>query len=366
MATPVIYYISGHGYGHARRSAEVMRQLLAARSDVVVHVRTTAPAAIFAKLPARRVIHHAVKLDGGAVEADALTIDLERTAEMVGDAIAQREQAMAQEMQFIEEQGVKLLLADAPFLAGDIARAAQAPCIAVTNFTWEWIYEPAFSRDPRFAGLLTEISDAYAKMSTLLRLPFPGTTGRISETIDVPLVAARAQLPSEEVLRRLGLDAQDQRRRILIAMRGGVSDQALLAAARATPDMLFLNPYDIPQDSPQNLRRIETGGAVDFSDVLSITDIAVSKLGYGTLAECIAAGTSLLHPPRTGFREDQVTAAQAPRYLRMQAIGKDDFLGGQWTEALRELLARPEPPERMRLDGAAVCARLISERLPSA
>lgn len=365
MPTPVIYYISGHGFGHARRSLEVIRQLLALRPDVFVHIRTTAPAAIFNSLPPGRAMHHEVGLDAGAAEADTLTIDLDRTADVAAQAIAGRDQTIAQEQAFIEEQGVRLLLCDAPFLAGDIARAARCPCIAVTNFTWDWIYEPAFSRDVRYAGLLTEISDAYAKMSTLLRLPFPGTTDRIRETIDVPLVTARAQLSRDVVFERLGLDRADDRPRILIAMRGGVSDEALLMAAASAPGMLFLSPYPIPAAAPANLRRIETGGAVDFSDVLSITDVAVSKLGYGTLAECIAAQTALLYPPRAGFREDGVTEAQAPRYLRMRRIDKDSFLAGNWSDSLRALLASSAPPERINLDGAQVCARLISDRLPS-
>ena len=366
MATAVIYYISGHGYGHSRRSAEVIRQLLAARADVMVHIRTTAPASLFSNLPAGRVVHHDVELDGGAAEVNPLTIDVERTAELAQEAIAGREMTLAMEERFIQEEGVKLLLSDAPFLAGDIAKAARVPCIAVTNFTWDWIYEPVFSRDPRWAGLLTEVSDAYAKMSALLRMPFPGTTMRIRETIDVPLVAGRARMQKGVVLQRLGLEPEDLRPRVLIAMRGGVSDVAMFTAASSAPQMLFLCPHVIPAGSPPNLRRVVMDPGMDFSDVLSIADVAVSKLGYGTLAESIAAGTALLYPPRTGFREDQVTAAEAPRYLRMREIGREDFLAGRWGEPLRELLAQPAAPQQMRLDGAEECARLISERLPSA
>ena len=36
-------------------------------------------------------------------------------------------------------------MADIPFLAGDIAAAAGIPIIAITNFTWDWIYEPYFN-----------------------------------------------------------------------------------------------------------------------------------------------------------------------------------------------------------------------------
>jgi hypothetical protein len=44
---PVVFYISGHGLGHASRDIEVMRALLARRPDLPIVVRTSAPRWLF-------------------------------------------------------------------------------------------------------------------------------------------------------------------------------------------------------------------------------------------------------------------------------------------------------------------------------
>ncbi|MDH7570436.1 MAG: hypothetical protein QHJ73_12720, partial [Armatimonadota bacterium] len=49
MGKGVLFYVGGHGFGHAARSAEVVR-LLTARGRTV-WVRTTAPARFFSGIP---------------------------------------------------------------------------------------------------------------------------------------------------------------------------------------------------------------------------------------------------------------------------------------------------------------------------
>src|SRR3712207_5405853 len=43
----IIYYVSGHGFGHGRRAAEVMAALFRRHPSVEIHVRTSAPAWLF-------------------------------------------------------------------------------------------------------------------------------------------------------------------------------------------------------------------------------------------------------------------------------------------------------------------------------
>lgn len=102
---------------------------------------------------------------------------------------------------------------------------------------------------------------------------------------------------------------------------------------------------------------------LDFSDVMAISDVVVSKLGYGTIADCIANGARLVWPPRSGFREDEITMAQAPRYLRTTEMPPEQFHLGEWRPALERAMSLPRPLEQMPLDGAAACARWIAERL---
>jgi predicted glycosyltransferase len=155
-----------------------------------------------------------------------------------------------------------------------------------------------------------------------------------------------------EVLRRLGLDPSDRRPRVLVAMRGGVEPATLERAVASAPHFHFLR-----------VRPEEFG--LDFSDLMVASDVVVSKLGYGTIADAIANRTRLVWPPRSGFREDALTEVQAPRFLRMQRMPTADFQGGNWRASLEAAMALPDPPEAMSLDGAAACARFIADRVAS-
>jgi predicted glycosyltransferase len=186
-------------------------------------------------------------------------------------------------------------------------------------------------------------------MAALLQLPFGHDTDAFPRVIPVPLVARRSTLEPEEVLRRLGLGPRDRRPRVLVAMRGGVDPQTLERAIASATDFHFLR-----------VRPDEFG--LDFSDLMAASDVVVSKLGYGTIADAIANDTRLVWPPRSGFREDEVTEAEAPRYLRMRRMPPEDFHGGNWRESLEAAMALPDAAETMRFDGAAACARFIADR----
>jgi hypothetical protein len=204
-------------------------------------------------------------------------------------------------------------------------------------------------------------------MTALLQLPFGHDTDVFPQVIPVPLVARRGTLERPDVIRRLGLDPGDGRPRVLVGMRGGVADEALERAATEARDYLFLRPDRGGEASPalaENLRPVRLDPALDFSDLLTVSDVVVSKLGYGMVADCIAAGTRLLWPPRTGFREDEVTAALAPRFLRMTELPVESFRGGHWLTSLDQCMALPQPPEEMPLNGATACAQLVSRFFP--
>ena len=118
----IAYYISGHGFGHAVRSAGVIRALVEAYPEMFVHVRTSAPAMLFERLPPGNVQVHPVEVDAGVVERDgSLRVDPLQTFKQLKDfvkTLGDREQA---EVEFVRRENIGLLLADVPFLAGSIA-----------------------------------------------------------------------------------------------------------------------------------------------------------------------------------------------------------------------------------------------------
>jgi len=278
-------------------------------------------------------------------------IDHAATAEAVRRAIGRRDEVVASEVDFLRREKIQLILADIPFLAGDIAAAARVPIIAITNFTWDWIYEPYFDDNP---DLLREIEKSYSKIPTILKIPFGGRTDWFREVIDIPLIAS---VNTWMELRGPPIN------RVLISLRGGIAEDSLIKAANSSPDYLFTSLTPVPSGSPENLAHFAPSRRFPFSALLTASSLVLSKLGYGIVADCLAARKRILWPRRKGFREDEVTLAEASPYLPMLEIPQADLLAGNWKPYLDELLKRPMPRENLPTNGAEVAARIISSRI---
>ncbi len=354
MQPKILFYVSGHGYGHAIRCSELIRVL-----GVPVFVRTVAPAVLFGDLP---VLYSRADFDSGVVETDgSLGVDVAATVAGIRSVFCERERIIERELEFIRVNGIERIVADVPFIAGDIAAAAGIPCIGVSNFTWEWIYGPYLER---FAGsdeLTAIMRTGYAKMTRFCRLPFHHAEGFeiFQQVDDVPLVARQPTKGREEVLQMLGYSLSDSRPRILVGMRGRLGPGALEAAAVESPDFDFIHlDQDVRTETP-NSRYVQTGNGLRYPDVLQVCDVAVSKFGYGMVSECVANRKPMLVPPRVDFREDEVFRGEAGRYIPIQEITRTEFQAGRWRGQLRLLLDAKLPENSMRTDGAAVCAEII-------
>src|SRR2546430_55960 len=114
----LLFYVSGHGYGHAVRSAEVVRELAAQQRAETIYVRTTAPAHLFAGMQGTAVQVTSAALDTGAVEVNPLQIDSEQTLLTAARFLESRDAILASEREFVEKQNIALIVADIPYLAG--------------------------------------------------------------------------------------------------------------------------------------------------------------------------------------------------------------------------------------------------------
>lgn len=357
----ILFYISGHGFGHAARSAEVIRALGEEHPDIDVLVATSAPKRLFAALPAVVGDVTALDIDTGVVEGgSSLSIDRHATVARLAEFMRNCDKIVSVEAERVRREMISLIVADIPYLAGEIAERADVPCVAIGNFTWDWIYEPYLSEVPDGQSLLARIRRAYGKMSCYLRLPFSHDTDSIPRVIDIPLITRSVRTAPEDALRWLGIGQDDRRSRVLYAMRDFTFLHSLARAADKSPDRLFFY-FGAPQGNmPENARAIVLDDRVAFPDILNVCDVIVSKMGYGTLADCISTGTPILFPPRSDFREDEVFAPVVPRRVRAHELSLDDFEQGNWLPHFKQLEGSPEPSEFLPMDGAAACARIVA------
>jgi hypothetical protein len=322
---PVLFYVSGHGYGHATRMAEVLRAGAPHWSAIV---RTTAPARLFPGSPVERAT-----IDAAVAESpDTLRIDPGATRRNWTAFLDQRAAIIDREVSYVRRSGVRVIVADIPLVAGEIADAAGVPCVGISNFTWSWILEP------HAPDLVPAIDAAYARFHEYWRLPFhhPDDRSTFPSVVETPLIAPA--LPPRHRI--------DDRPTILVGFRGALPETALQRAIAESPDLRFLT--------------LEDG---DFAWLAAASDVILAKLGYGLAATCSAHKIRLLHAPREGFREDEITSVEVGRYTALRPIPLDDLETGNWRPHLDRLLADPIPAATIPDDGATVCAERIRSLL---
>jgi L-arabinokinase len=325
----ILFYISGHGYGHAVRMGEVIRVLERLHPDWLVIVRSQVSRQM---LPAS-VEFHLAEIDSGVVEREAgVVMDERATLLRLREFVERWDCLVATEAAFVRGQGVNLIVADIPAIAGDVAQAAGVPCIGISNFTWDWIYEPYASEH------VERLERAYSRMSVLLRLPFhqPSRLDVFPAIIDAPLIARK-----HPDLRTPG------QMRVLLGSRAEISVAALERAARDAPE------FDVVSPGPE----------MPFSEAFARCDMVISKLGFSMMAECIAAQKPILYPPRQGFREEEILQQHVNAHVAAAAIPLKDFYRGNWGRFLRELASMNPVAGGIRTDGAEFCAHFLANCL---
>src|SRR3954465_13877723 len=129
MAT-VAMYVSGHGFGHAVRAAEVMAELL--RLDNSVVVRSDAPEWLFPRQATYLKTER--PMDVGVAQHDGLELDIDQTRRRWRAFGNVFELAGRREAELLREHHVEFVLGDIPPLAFAAASQAGVPSAAVGNF----------------------------------------------------------------------------------------------------------------------------------------------------------------------------------------------------------------------------------------
>jgi hypothetical protein len=365
---PLVWYVSGHGFGHASRDIEIINALRERRPDLPVVVRTGAKRWIFDLTLRTPVDLQPAECDTGIAQIDSLRLDEAETLRRAAAFYGRFDERVAAEAEVLRRTGAGLVVGDIPPLAFAAADAAGLPSIAVGNFTWDWIYEDYAPERHGAGSLVPLVRSATAKASRFLRLPLSGGFGMAppERLLDVPLVARRSSRDPAETRRALGLPAD---RKVVLLSFGGHGLQGMSADSFRA----FGDEYVAVVTGHLELSAVarELGrGVVEFGeqalydqgwryeDLVAAADVVATKPGYGIIAECAANDTALLYTSRGHFVEYGVLVRDMPSMVRAQFISQEDLFAGNWRPYLDALLALPRPAP-VRVDGAAVAAEEI-------
>ena len=358
---PIVFYISGHGFGHATRDLEVIKEIRARNPHTPVVIRSAVASTFLEQETDGSVELEFCETDTGVTQVDSLRPDPLETARRAALFYREFDARVAAEAEALRRMRADVVVGDVPPLAFAAAASAGVPSIALANFTWDWIYEGYATFAAVAPGVIEKIRSAYAKASMALRLPFAGGFAPMhAVTRDIPLVARTSRLSRDAARTALELDA---RKPIVLASFGGYGVALpFFEIARTNDVTLVVTDHEAPASTDEVrcfTREALTARNLRYADLVAAADVVVTKPGYGIVSECIANGASLLYTSRGPFAEEEVLVSGMKPFLRCGFISPDDLRAGRWQQAIEELLRQPGPVQQINVGGARVAAEAI-------
>lgn len=337
----ILYYVSGHGFGHAVRSAEVMRELTSRGFRVIA--RTSAPGWLFPQ--DENVAVEAVETDPGLEQVDSMTTDVEASLARMRERAESMDRDALAEQEVIERVRPAAVVCDISPLGVEAAARAGVPCVVVANFLWDWILRDLGRKEPEFYRLADRLEETYHKATRILRTRLSGGMENYPNAVDIPLIARKAPYSRDEARARLGLEPD--RAYALLSLGGHGLARFANGISERVRDCGLLEPG------------ARGNRGEDYPLMLAACDLVIGKMGYGLCSELIAAKLPLLYSARSDFIEFKVLEAETRKYVSALRLDDDVFYNRELDTHIRLLLKTPHPGAVTPTGGARVAAREI-------
>jgi UDP:flavonoid glycosyltransferase YjiC (YdhE family) len=347
----ILYYITGHGYGHAVRSNEVIRHLQKIAPGLKIYVRTTAPEWLIQGhiIPPRQTI------DIGIVQKDSLDMDLEGTLLACQALHHNIPGVIQQEMDFVREHQIRLIVGDIPPLCFEIATRASIASVAIGNFTWSEIYRAYIKNYPGFISLIEEMEDFYRNSSLALTLPYPCGVDVFPRRQPIPWIARTSSLSRRQARMAFGLP---QSATIVLLSFGGLGLKRIAWSKLKELSGFFFVTTGEPEQEIDNLRFFPEAQR-KYEDLVRAVDVVVTKPGYGIVADVISHQVRALYTDRGDFSEYPYLVQALNECATAEFIPQDELLSGNLESCLDRLLNKKQNWPVVPLDGARIAAEKV-------
>ncbi|MBM5795144.1 MAG: hypothetical protein FJ049_03335 [Cyanobacteria bacterium M_surface_7_m2_037] len=342
--------VSGHGFGHGSRVAAVLTALHQRRPDWRLVLSTPlAPSFLQLAFGAVPFVQRPCRWDVGVIQADALGADAEATLAALGHLEQQLPAQIEAELHWIRAQREPVLvLGDVAPAASALASQLGAPLVWMANFGWDAIYRPMGGA---FIAWADRALEAYRQGDAVIRCPFSMPMPWDVPATEVGLTPGRARHTPERLQQRLQLEAP--RECTVLVGFGGLGLALEPALLQRWPQHQFLvsdrglagatNATLIPQD----LRPLE---------LMPLCGRILTKPGYSTFCEAMAAGIGIHLVRREGFAEAPVLEEALQQHGWHRLLSREQLERGDWQ------LDQPLLPPRggpLPSDGAEQAAAVI-------
>ncbi|WP_036487670.1 glycosyl transferase [Myxosarcina sp. GI1] len=359
MAQPAVYIaVTGHGFGHAVRAATIASKLQQLNSNISIIFVTVAPQWLLKSYLTTDFDYRPRIFDVGVIQSDSLKMDKQATLKKMQHIIASEAAIITEEVEFIRNNNVGLILADVPALATAIAKAAKIPCWMVSNFGWDYIY--SHWGEP-FQEVTTWIKKHYYQSDRLFRLPLCEPMSAFPNITDVGLIGDRPRYSKEELQQKFNLNTPPEKTVLLTF--GGLGIQAIpYHNLQRFSDWQFITFDRYAPDLP-NLLKINDSFLRPL-DFMPVCGRVFSKPGFSTFSEALCQNVPIVSLTRQDFAESEILINGIRDHSYHQIITPENFFEGEWDFLHHDSLP-PRKKTTLATNGAETIAREIITFLTS-
>lgn len=352
----IVFYISGHGFGHASREVEVINQLepvlRASGSDATIVLRTAADPWLLDRTLRVPVERMPAQVDTGIVQIDSLRLDEDATFGAAREFYGGFDARARDEADLLRSLNARVVVSDIAPLGFEAAHRANVPSLGIGNFSWDWIYEGYPEHAADSGMVISTIRVACRKATRLLRLPLHGGFETFPVIEDIPFIARHASRDRDAVRHAFGIPLDKP---AVLASFGAYGVDALTASLPdCVPDWNLvlsdrtMHAGSAPVPAGHGVVHLHEDRIYEqgfrYEDLVAAVDVVLTKPGYGIVSECIANGTALVYTSRGRFAEYDVFVREMPGYLRCAFLSNEDLHEGRWRAALDAVISQPARP----------------------
>ena len=339
--TPIAFFVSSHGFGHAARSAAVMEALYNRLPASRFSIFTGVPRWFFEDSMTAPFEYVECLTDVGLVQRTPMDEDLSATLGELSTFLPLRATVVEQAVKAVRRSRSRLIVSDISPLGIAAAAELGLPCALIENFTWDWIYQAYLHDEPRFASFIAELHHLYSSVS--LRIQAEPFCEPVAGSAQVAPISRSVRQSPEEIRGKLQLSEKSAL--VLVTMGGFPASFRFLERLHRFPDITFVVPGAADTlHRDQNLILIPHRTTFQHADLISAADMVVGKLGYSTLAEAYQTATPYLFIQRRRFPESPALARFARQRMACGEITETELEAADWPNRLPDLRAgRPSP-----------------------
>jgi L-arabinokinase len=294
-------------------------------------------------------------MDVGILQRDSLQMDLDETLRACQVLQGTFPHLIEQEIAFIKKHQVGLVLGDIPPLCFEIAAQASIVSVAITNFTWSWIYRNYITNHPAFGFIVEQMEALYRRATLALTLPYPGGMDVFSRQEPLPWVTRASYLSREEARTAFHLP---QFATIVLLSFGGLGlDRLPREKLQNLGDFFFVTTGAAKQKMDNVLCLPESQRS--YADLVRAADVVVTKPGYGIVADALSHQVPILYTERGEFAEYPRLVQALGECATSEFIPQDQLLLGNLAPYLTRLLDREPNWPKIALDGAEIAAAKV-------